>query len=141
MVLLALSMLACTAAASPQFSGPVEHVVLLMLENRAFDHMCGHFPNVDGLNGLQSNPVNTSNPFGKRLFTSKDAPYVAPFDPNHSTPPTTEKIYGEACLAQNPPCGKATMDGFVEFAINKRHKTLEQAKSLMQSFTPVRPFP
>lgn len=29
------------AGARATFTGPIEHVVLLMLENRAFDHMCG----------------------------------------------------------------------------------------------------
>jgi phospholipase C len=39
---LAVFLAAGVATATPAtFSGPIEHVVLLMLENRAFDHMCG----------------------------------------------------------------------------------------------------
>lgn len=44
MILMARVLLMGTSASPPQeptFKGPIEHVVLLMLENRAFDHMLG----------------------------------------------------------------------------------------------------
>lgn len=44
MMILTWVLLMGTSASPPQeptFKGPIEHVVLLMLENRAFDHMLG----------------------------------------------------------------------------------------------------
>ena len=41
------------ASSQKQQQHKIEHVVLLMLENRAFDHMCGFFPNVNGLKGVE----------------------------------------------------------------------------------------
>jgi hypothetical protein len=49
------SMLACTLATveAGNFAGPIQHIVLLMEENRAFDHMFGFFPGVNGLTGKE----------------------------------------------------------------------------------------
>eukprot|EP00035_Acanthoeca_spectabilis_P023251 m.448498 g.448498 ORF g.448498 m.448498 type:complete len:486 (+) comp19671_c0_seq1:46-1503(+) len=128
MALLGLGVLAAVSA--PQ----IDHIVLLMEENRAFDHMCGFFNGVNGLTGSEFNPVNTSEPNGAKVYVDKTSPYIGPFDPDHSTHPTTEKIFGDACLYKN--CNVPTMDGFIEFAVKKH--PLEQAKSLMNMFTPDR---
>jgi len=117
-----------------RFSGPIKHVVLLMLENRAFDHMAGRFPNVNGLTGRERNLVNTSNPNGPYVQVQFESPYVGPFDPDHGTSATTHKIFGQQCLNQN--CDDPTMDGFIEFASS--HHPLNQSKSLMNMFTPER---
>ena len=79
--------------------------------------------------------VNTSNPNGQRVVVSKDSPYIGPFDPNHGTPATTEKIFGEACL-NTPGCNTPTMDGFIEYAARKH--PLDEARTLMSMFTPER---
>ena len=138
MVVVAFTLCVCSvlsvARGGGEFSGPIEHVVVLMLENRAFDHMCGFFPGVNGLKGTESNPVNTSEPTGARVTVQKSSPYIGPFDPDHSTPATTSKIFGQACEGRSG-C-KPTMDGFIEFA-RKRH-TLNQSESLMNMFTPDR---
>lgn len=70
---------ACAPAASAAKvpSGPIKHFIVLMMENRAFDHMLGWMseknPNIKGLNGTQSNPWDYSKPNGRRIFASKDA--------------------------------------------------------------------
>jgi|EP00942_MAST-04A_sp_MAST-4A-sp1_P013176 phospholipase C len=108
-----------------------------MLENRAFDHMCGFFPNVNGLKGNETNPLNTSQPTKQKVTVQKTSPYIGPIDPVHSTPATTSKIYGQACLKQNPPCNKPTMDGFIEYSL-KNGNSLHDASTLMNAFTPER---
>jgi len=44
----------------------ITHVVTLMLENRSFDHMIGWLmqqnPNIDGLDGTQTNPFLPGDP-------------------------------------------------------------------------------
>jgi phospholipase C len=45
------------SGASPQAAGPIQHVVVIMQENRSFDHYFGTFPGADGLpmtNGVPS---------------------------------------------------------------------------------------
>eukprot|EP01061_Rhynchopus_euleeides_P028953 TRINITY_DN4726_c0_g1_i1.p1 TRINITY_DN4726_c0_g1~~TRINITY_DN4726_c0_g1_i1.p1 ORF type:complete len:126 (+),score=44.59 TRINITY_DN4726_c0_g1_i1:44-379(+) len=71
----------------------IKHVVLLMEENRSFDHMCGFFEGVDGLKGNEFNLLNTSDPNSKRFYVNNTSPYVGPFDPNHGVPATTDKIF------------------------------------------------
>jgi phospholipase C len=126
----------CTVSIAKTFNTPVEHVILLMFENRAFDHMAGFFKNVNGLDGSESNPLDTSKPNENRVHVNNTSPYVAPLDPNHSTPATTSKIFGKACLA-DPKCNTPTMDGFAEFAFNRKHN-VKQAASLLNAFTPDR---
>ena len=57
----------------------IEHVVVLMLENRSFDHMLGylkarHYP-IEGLTGDESNPtdLNDVNNPAKRVNVSANA--------------------------------------------------------------------
>ncbi len=128
------------AAAAPTYTTPVEHVVLLMLENRAFDHMLGLMDGVDGYtlgDPRFSNPWDTEDPTQGRCFANNTSPFVAPLDPNHSTPPTTAKIFGKACLDADPPCDTPTMDGFAEFALGRTHDK-GKAASLLNGFTPER---
>lgn len=132
MGVLSLVAVAAAAAQVPQ----IDHVVLLMFENRAFDHMMGWRHGVNGLTGSEYNLVNTSDSASRKIFVGKSSPYIGPFDPDHSTKPTTDKIFGEACLAKN--CSQPTMDGFIEYAVGKRGKPIDEASSLLNMFTPDR---
>jgi phospholipase C len=66
-------------------SEKVEHVVVLLLENRSFDHMLGYFPsNGVPFEGLTGNEVNFEHPLtstGFSVSVSADAPYVPDIDP------------------------------------------------------------
>eukprot|EP00040_Diaphanoeca_grandis_P003851 m.26128 g.26128 ORF g.26128 m.26128 type:complete len:512 (+) comp15286_c0_seq2:50-1585(+) len=119
-----------------EFAGPIQHVVLLMFENRAFDHMAGKFPGVDGLKGTESNPLNTSDPNSKTVKVQFDSPFISPFDPNHATPATTSKIFGQQGV--NDGCKVPKMDGFIEYAYQQRHFSVEKAQTVMNMFTPDR---
>jgi phospholipase C len=43
-------------------ASPIEHVVVLMLENRSFDHLFGFRPGVEGLKGDEFNLLDPSRP-------------------------------------------------------------------------------
>ncbi|MDQ1379145.1 MAG: phospholipase [Acidimicrobiaceae bacterium] len=65
----------------------IDHVVVLMLENRSFDHLLGYLPhpnkNFDGL--LSGGPYqNAGWKHGPTVPVSSDAKYVLPVDPDHS---------------------------------------------------------
>ena len=63
------------------------HVVVLMLENRAFDHMAGflkrHNAEIDGLLGNESNPYRPSDPHSSLVSVDDHAPYIN-VNPGHS---------------------------------------------------------
>lgn len=61
---------------------PIEHVVVLMLENRSFDQMLGDVPGVDGVAPHNVNLLN-----GVKYRQSPNARKVIPkFDPKHLYP-------------------------------------------------------
>jgi phospholipase C len=43
-------------------SDRIAHVVVLMMENRSFDHFFGYRPGVNGLKGTYSNLLNPAKP-------------------------------------------------------------------------------
>lgn len=77
---------------------PIKHIVVLMMENRSFDHMLGWMtlggphgnPNVNGLTGKECNPTID----GKQSICMKpNADDSSRYDPGHSASTTTERIY------------------------------------------------
>jgi phospholipase C len=91
----------------------IKHLVVLMLENRSFDHMLGWLQTpqyqIDGLDGTQSNLDSTGEP----VRVTKDADYSGDYDPDvaHDFLDVSEQIFG----TQNPPAGAVpTMSGFVK---------------------------
>jgi len=90
----------------------IEHIVVLMLENRAFDHLLGwlnsdHYQ-IDGLDGSQSNLDSTGEP----VKATKDANYSGDYDPDvaHDFLNVTQQIFGTQTPA---PGATPTMSGFV----------------------------
>lgn len=107
------------------FLGKIKHVIVLMLENRSFDHFFGFSKpdlNVNGLTGKEYNLENVKDKNSKKVFVSKDAPYINECDPDHSTPATKEKV-------------KDGMSGFVSYENNKGHKN-KNFCDVMRTFTP-----
>lgn len=93
----------------------IEHVIVLMMENRSFDHLCGYiqhdspaYPRLDRLQ--ESCPVDPERPKGLRVPTSSNASYVLGTDPDHSHQAVMLQIFGRE---GTPGVGPATMSGFV----------------------------
>lgn len=130
-----LGLLAGACATYSAQESKIEHVVVMMLENRAFDHMLGFMSRggkygdtrVDGLTGNECNLKNISDPQGGKICVNDQAQDHCPYDPNHSFAATTERIFG--CVwkeTEGTPCtdtkmadGKNDMSGFVSSAIRE----------------------
>ena len=107
----------------PNQLGSIEHVVVLMLENRSFDHMLGYLyaasanrsPSgqaFDGLTGSESNPDTSGTPVPAfRITTDTPSPYFMPgADPGEGYVATNLQLFG----SQTPPSPPvATNEGFV----------------------------
>jgi len=95
---------------------PIKQWIVVMMENRSFDHMLGFLkalnPEIEGLDGTESNPYNPFDPNSPRV---KVNPYSPDIDPNagHSLDATTEEVFGGANMTNVtvPP-----MSGFVAAA-------------------------
>jgi phospholipase C len=79
----------------------IEHVVVLMLENRSFDHLMGFFPGTEGLNGTEFNlldPSTSESSSNRRFTVGKDAPFrLLPGQgegPSHSLNATNVQLSG-----------------------------------------------
>src|SRR5262249_4240367 len=123
----------------------LEHVVVLMLENRSFDHIFGFRPGVRGLTGDEFNlldpakPESATNP---ALRVGNAAPFAVPVGkgPAHSLNASSVQL----CNNKDGP-GAASPARNNGFAKNYRaelardgipHATPEQVAVVMQSFAP-----
>ena len=112
----------------------LKHIVVLMMENRSFDHLLGFAatPNwqIDGLTGNEKNRDST----GEFAQVSSDAAYSGDFtpDPGHALFDTLTQLYGDAKtpVSQNP-----TMNGFVLSYEGKTHNS-NNAHRIMKCFKP-----
>ncbi|HXJ95665.1 MAG TPA: alkaline phosphatase family protein [Terriglobia bacterium] len=88
----------------------IQHVFVLMLENRSFDHMLG-FADISGtdavsgaptqISGLISPPAGavTSNLYGGQQFSvTQPADYAMPVDPGHEFPAVLEQLCGSGAV-------------------------------------------
>lgn len=92
-----ISSVICLALASAD-QDRIQHVVVLMEENRSFDHLLGFYkrinPSVDGLNGDECLPIDPSKPFGEKMCVNDNAKDECVDDPCHMHDCTTRQIYG-----------------------------------------------
>ncbi len=89
----------------------IEHVVVLMLENRSFDNLLGFldhprsdFPRL--IEGAYSNPVDPADPTSRQVPVSSDSGYSLPVDPPHSHKGALEQLGVRGV-------GEPRMNGFV----------------------------
>ncbi|XAR63331.1 hypothetical protein NMG60_11023236 [Bertholletia excelsa] len=99
---------------------PIKTVVVLVQENRSFDHMLGWMkslnPEIDGVNGSESNPLSTSDPDSDRIFFGDKSGFVEP-DPGHSFDAIYEQVYGVPWTASSYGGNlEPTMQGFAQQA-------------------------
>jgi phospholipase C len=128
-----LLLAAAAAAAGPTPTGPIKNVVVVVMENRSFDHMLGWMkrlnPEIDGVTGAEWNPANTTDPgAGPRVYFGEGAQYVDP-DPGHSFQEIRQQIFGSDD-ASGPP----RMDGFVQQARSLGGG--DMADAVMHGFAP-----
>ncbi|XP_009790723.1 non-specific phospholipase C2 [Nicotiana sylvestris] len=111
---------------------PIKTVVVLVMENRSFDHMLGWMkklnPEINGVDGSESNPISTTDPKARRILFGDQSHYVDP-DPGHSFQAIREQIFGSNDSSKNP----APMNGFAQQALSMDSNMPEQ---VMNGFQP-----
>lgn len=111
----------------------LKHIVVLMMENRSFDHMLGGlkktFPDIDGLNGDEWNPDSN----GQRAVVAAKAAYQGQLDPDpdHHFPAVDLQLFaGDTSVGRTP-----TMKGFVQSYYEQRND-VTRSKRIMYYFDP-----
>lgn len=110
---------------------PIKTIVVLVLENRSFDHMLGWMkksinPLINGVTGRECNPVSTMNQTQEPICFTDDAEYVDP-DPGHSFEAVEQQVFG----SNNTTI--PSMNGFVEQALSMSQNLSE---TVMKGFKP-----
>lgn len=120
------------SSASATDSSPIKTVVVLVMENRSFDHMIGWMkklnPEINGVTGSESNPISTNDPNSPRIFFDNKSHFVDP-DPGHSFQAIREQIFGSNDTSAVPP----PMNGFAQQA---RSMDPNMTQSVMNGFDP-----
>ena len=111
----------------------LKHVVVLMMENRSFDHMLGALhaedARINGLAGNETNPDTTNEPAQvapQAEFQSQLDP-----DPDHSFPAVQKQLF----FGTPGPPAVAAMQGFVQSYWDQQHNVAHSHK-IMYCFAP-----
>ncbi|KAJ8770908.1 hypothetical protein K2173_022080 [Erythroxylum novogranatense] len=114
-------------------ASPIKTIVVLVMENRSFDHMLGWMkkinPEIDGVDGTQSNSLNTTDPKSPKFFFKNQAQYVDP-DPGHSFQAIREQIFGSSDTSKDP-----AMNGFAQQAFSM-DPSANLSRDVMNGFEP-----
>jgi phospholipase C len=109
----------------------LKHIVVLMMENRSFDHMLGSLKavdsRIDGVTGQMSNPDSTGaavKPAPKAEFQGQLNP-----DPDHHFPAVDLQIFG----GDTSPTRVPNMQGFVKSYFNQR-RDAQHSQKIMYYF-------
>jgi len=112
----------------------IKHIVVLMMENRSFDHMLGFAKTstwpIEALSGIETNADSVNDV----VQVSNDANYAGDLtpDPGHSGFDTLTQLYGDpnSPVTQDPP-----MDGFLRSYEGKTGNS-QDAHRIMKCFSP-----
>jgi phospholipase C len=112
----------------------LKHIVVLMMENRSFDHMLGYlkqdWPAIDGLNGNETNP-DTNGVLQSVQPTAAAQSELDP-DPDHSWEGVNLQIFGNTLGRDD---GSQKMQGFIKCYFSKR-QDLGHSRNIMNCFDP-----
>jgi phospholipase C len=123
-------------------SATIDHVVVMVMENRSFDHLLGYFTNIiPGLQGLQGSETNPGDP---QRPAARVSPAIVPDaytrgpDPGHEPDNVARQLFGIGAQTFNP-TGTPTNNGFVlDYALRRDPNgpigTI-RAESIMECFT------
>jgi phospholipase C len=109
----------------------LQHIVVLMMENRSFDHMLGSLkakdPRINGLTGNETNPDTT----GALVQVQPLAEYQSQLDPDpdHHFPAVDLQIFG----GDESDSRVANMQGFVKSYFQQR-KDVQHSHKIMYYF-------
>ena len=113
----------------------LKHIVVLMMENRSFDHMLGYMqaqdPRIDGVDGTQTNPDTT----GAKVPVQPLAEYQSQLDPDpghHFQDVDLQLFYGSPTSPRT-----ATMQGFIQ-AYYQKQQNVAHSQEIMYCFPPAK---
>jgi phospholipase C len=123
--------------------GKINHIVVLMLENRSFDHVLGSLkarnPAIAGaLDDEFSNRTDPVVPISPLVPVGPASAYAMPFDPGHEFEDVQIQLYGRVASADRKAAARtlpAPMSGFV-YSAEDAAKVLSDAGLVMQCFHP-----
>src|ERR1700676_2085356 len=109
----------------------LKHIVVLMMENRSFDHMLGalksHDARINGLTGKEANTDTTNEP--ARVQPLAEFQSQLDPDPDHHFPAVHKQLYYGT---QGPP-GPPSMNGFVQ-SFYDQEKNVNHSRKIMYYF-------
>jgi phospholipase C len=110
-----------------------EHVIVLMFENRSFDHILGFLPGVGDLTGEETNPVDPTRSSVEQVSVSRASTPnpLPPLCPGHGFADTQLQLFGGPVVTDPAP-----LDGFVASASQQSGVSLALAKTVMVCQTP-----
>lgn len=120
----------------------IKHVIVLVQENRSYDHLFGFFKQtkaenlVKYPNGFFNNlePTNSSSP---KVYTGTGATFVSKGNPKHEHESVTFQLYGSnSSTLEEGPYPPANMSGFLKDTVIRYNGNFEDAQEVMKSFTP-----
>jgi phosphoesterase family protein len=119
----------------------IDHFIVLMLENRSFDHLFGRRPGVDGLKGTETNTVPGFAPVKATGGAPFEIPTKNALGPLHNVVDVNVQLYGDANGPARPD-QQPSMDGFAASYLQgfaedvRRQPTQDELALVMQSFDP-----
>lgn len=121
-----------------------DHIVVLMLENRSFDHVFGFLGKGEGVPADAVQYLVPGDATSTAFHIKRGGDFTAVGQgPSHSFKQTNEQLFGKAQVPQNIPAAEATLDGFVaSFNVSlkydlKRNPTDSELQQVMNVFDPV----
>ena len=118
-------LLLAAAPACLEAGGPIKTVVVVVMENRSFDHMLGWMkslnPAIDGVTGAELNHRVAGDATSPAVHFGNASQYVDP-DPGHSFMAIYEQVYGDpytwgsSAPATKPGVAAPPMSGFAQQA-------------------------
>lgn len=129
LLFLSLSHVSSAPQQQQQQQQPIKTIVVLVLENRSFDHMLGWMkktinPMINGVTGDECNSVSTNNSKPQSICFTDDAEFVD-LDPGHSFEDVAEQVFGSGEIP--------SMSGFVEQA---QSVSEDLSEIVMKGFSP-----
>ena len=112
----------------------IENVIVLMLENRSFDHLLGYLPGEAGLTGKEYNRIDPADLASGKVYVNNAAAYLSPISPAHDFPSVHTQLYG----GLGPVIDPAPMSGFVKAAIVEAQGNVQAGMHVMDCFDPAK---
>ncbi|MEP6755965.1 MAG: alkaline phosphatase family protein [Chthonomonadales bacterium] len=110
----------------------IKHIIVLMLENRSFDHMLGH-SGLPGTEPLTGTSRTNNDDDGEPVSATPDADYSGDFDPDpgHDFSDVNLQLFGTHTPSPGQP---VDMSGFVRSYAEKCGGNVPQSRRIMKGF-------